>query len=218
MIVNWKKEKAGVLVLPCMRNGKCIKKIHILPGHNDVPEDDWKLARDSALWHMAQGNIEEVVKTVIVKAKKAPVKPVDITIVDAGEALTSEDVFPFKEISKVLKELNLYDTIAEFKKEETGKKPLTKKWLLEYMKQEEETWEQVKVELYPDTEEDEDSEETEEITYATLMDIEPNAAEKVITDTFNLDTLEKWKKEVSQPDLRVLIMNQIEEVDKVGKK
>ena len=219
MIVNWKKEKAGVLVLPCMRDGKCIKKIHILPGHNDVPEDDWKLARNSAMRHIRNGNIVEVVKEVVYKVKKAMETPVKSTIVDADGALASEEVFPFKEISKVLKKLNLYDTIAEFKKEETGKKPLTKKWLLEYMKQEEETWEQVKTELYPDTEEgkDSDDEETEEITYATLMDLEPNEAEKVIMDTFNLDTLTKWKKEVSQPDLRVLIMNQIEEVDKVGK-
>ena len=65
MIVNWKKEKAGVLVLPCMRDGKCIKKIHILPGHNDVPEDDWKLARDSAMRHIKNGNIEEVIKVVM---------------------------------------------------------------------------------------------------------------------------------------------------------
>ena len=62
MIVNWKKEKAGVLVLPCMQNGKCAKKIHILPGHNDVPEKDWLMARDSALRHMEKGYIVEIIK------------------------------------------------------------------------------------------------------------------------------------------------------------
>lgn len=215
MIVNWKRKNAGVLVLPCMRNGKCIKKIHILPGHNDVPEDDWGLTRNSALQHIRNGNIEEVIKKVEVKVVKKI--SVETIIPDPEKVLTSEEVFPFKEIVKILKKLDLYETITELKKDETGKKPLTKKWLLAYVIREKEIWEQVKVELYPDVETDSNVQETEEIIYATLMDLESNEAEKIITDTFNLETLAKWKKEVSQPDLRVLIMNQIEEVDKVGK-
>ena len=215
MIVNWKKKNAGVLVLPCLENGKRTKVIHILPGHNDVPDADWKTARNSALRHIRSGNIVEIVKEKPVKVLvEKPVQPAKKE--HTGDLLDPAN-FPYNDVVKILKELDMFEEITGYKKKETDKKNLNKDWLITYMKEEEADWDKVKAVLVgpaEETSEDDNAEEEAEVTSAKLSELESVEAEEIINDTWNLETLEKWKKEVSQPDLRVLIMNQMEEVQK----
>lgn len=218
MIVNWKKKNAGVLVLPCLENGKRTKVIHILPGHNDVPDADWKTARNSALRHIRSGNIVEIVKEK--QAKVLVEKPVQPAKKEHTGDLLDPANFPYNDVVKILKELDMFEEIAGYKKKETDKKNLNKDWLITYMKEEEADWDKVKAILVGPAEETPedgnatDTEEEDEVTSAKLTELTSVEAEEIINDTWNLETLEKWKKEVSQPDLRVLIMNQMEEVVK----
>ncbi|MCK4818386.1 hypothetical protein KA005_21630 [bacterium] len=218
MIVNWKKKNAGVLVLPCLENGKRTKVIHILPGHNDVPDADWKIARNSALRHIRSGNIVEIIKEKPVKVSAE--KPVQPAKTERTGDLLDPANFPYNDVVKILKELGMFEEITGFKKKETNKKNLNKDWLITYMKEEEADWDKVKAALVGPSTEEENSEddstidEEDEVTSAKLSELESVEAEEIINDTWNLETLEKWKKEVSQPDLRVLIMNQMEEVQK----
>ena len=50
-----------------------------------------------------------------------------------------------------------------------------------------------------------------------LKDVKPQEAEEIIRDTFNLKTLEKWKKEESRDSVRAAILNQIETIEKPKK-
>jgi len=227
MIVNWKKRNAGVLVLPCMQGKTRVKVIYILPGHNDVPDADWLMARDSAKRHMKEGILVELKeeKPVVVETKvKKPKKAKAPVVIDTSIDLLTPETFPFKPVVDILKAEGMFDAISEQKKTEDGKKNLSKQWLIDYMSEVTEDWEVVLSKLAPEEEAEEEeetiSEETGEveITALTLMDLETNKATDVIAETFNLETLKKWKKEVSQPDLRVLIINQIEEVNKPPKK
>lgn len=223
MIVNWKKRNAGVLVLPCMQGSTRVKVIHILPGHNDVPDADWMMARDSAKRHMKDGVLVEMAteKKVTVEKKVKAEKPKS-DVKDGEVDLLTEDHFPFKDVVQILKDEDMFEAIALQKKEEDGKKNLTKKWLVDYMKDVEEDWVFVLSKLITEDEDEDEEiiiEETGEIEIiaTALVEMDPNEATEIIADTWNLDTLEKWKKEISQPDLRVLIINQIEEVNKPPK-
>lgn len=61
MIINWKKPKAGVLIIPCInRNGKVVKHITLLPGHNTVNEKDWEQAKKFCKGKLEDGLIEIV--------------------------------------------------------------------------------------------------------------------------------------------------------------
>lgn len=45
-----------------------------------------------------------------------------------------------------------------------------------------------------------------------------NEAEEIIINTFNIETLEKWKKKTKYDEIRTLISNKIDEVKKYGNK
>jgi hypothetical protein len=63
MIVNWKKEKAGVIVIPCMsEDNLVVDHITLLQGNNDIPDKLWEMAKNSVAHHIENGNIEEVVE------------------------------------------------------------------------------------------------------------------------------------------------------------
>lgn len=204
MIVNWKKKNAGVLVLPCMKKNILIKQIFIVPGHNDVPDEDWSMARisKSVQRKLEAGLLEELKKEVKTPSKSS-------TKAATGDLL-DEKVFPYNEAIKALKTVDLHKAVMDVCVAETGKKSMKKDWLIGYFKDETEDWEKVKAELGGEPEEETET----ELTSITLMEMSNDVATDVISDTYNLNTLEKWKKEVSQPDLRVLILNQIEEVNR----
>ncbi len=67
MIVNWKKEKAGVLVIPVMNEGVVVEYASLLPGHNEVDDDKWKAMKETtrATKHIDAGNLVEVFEEVV---------------------------------------------------------------------------------------------------------------------------------------------------------
>lgn len=210
MIVNWKKENAGALVLPCIKGKVLIKNIFILPGFNDVKDEDWFLARISknVQRKIERGDLEEVVRE---KSEKI-LRTVEKQMEESVDLLTVENL-PWAPVVKAIKELGLYDVISDIKKEETEVKNLTKEWLVDYFKKETDQWFEVES-LVKQESLEKAIEEEPSITSIALQDLDTNKATDIIADTWNLTTLEKWKKEVAQPDLRVLILNQIEEVNK----
>lgn len=222
MIIHWKKRNAGVLVLPCMQGRTRVKVIYILPGHNDVPTDDWMMARTSAKRHIADGVLVELAEEKKVVVQKKVKKPKKAAVVKQDVNYLTLETFPFKEVVTILKSEKMFDAISEQKKEETTAKNLSKQWLIDYMSEVKEDWEVVLSKLSADAEPSDEDEEDEfvdeetgevEITALTLSEIDSNQATDIIADTWDLRTLEKWKKEISQPDLRVLIINQIDEVN-----
>lgn len=211
MIVNHNKLKAGVLVIPCVKNGKVLKKIILLPGHNDVPDEDWILARESCLKKIKAGLIIECAKEVKVRPKK----PIPQANAEGDEDLLTEKNFPYNDVLACMKDIDLYEPICDLAKEETGRRILAKKWLIEYFQEETADWLLVKKELLGDKESEEAG--TIELVAEKLQEMDPQKAADIIADTYSMETLEKWKSEISQPDLRVLILNQMEEIQKPPK-
>lgn len=224
MIVNWKKEKAGVLVAPVMKDKKIIKQLYILPGHNDVPNEDWLLARTHKamvakikLGTIVEVGVEEKIKPVKVKVSKE-------TSVESGDlnavSLYEKDSFPYNDVVSILKEGGLYKAVLATRKEAGEKGAPSKDWFIAYLNGEDgaECKALIEAELLPKeiniSEEELNGSEEIELTIPELQEMPPQTATDIITDTYNLETLDKWKAEVSQPDLRVLILNQIEEVNK----
>ena len=52
---------------------------------------------------------------------------------------------------------------------------------------------------------------------ATLKDLDPEKALEVIKDTFNLETLNAWRKEEARDEIRAAISNQVEFIKRGGK-
>jgi len=50
----------------------------------------------------------------------------------------------------------------------------------------------------------------------TLKQLDTKSAEEVVLDTYNLDTLKKWKEKENRDSVRSAILNQIEIVEKDG--
>jgi hypothetical protein len=50
----------------------------------------------------------------------------------------------------------------------------------------------------------------------TLKQLSLDQASKIVENTFNLDTLNKWKEKESRDSIRALIMTQLEKVEKEG--
>lgn len=208
MIVRWERDKKGnivkegVLVFPCGP-----KKLFIVPGHNEVPDEEWAVAKQGKAVQrkLERGQLKEYVKEVETTAKT------NIASKESVDLLTVEN-FPYNEVISILKEEGMLMAISEQKFKETGKKRPTKEWLIDYFKEVSEDWDVVKTALVG---EDPGEPDAELFAHSVkITELETNEAEAVIQDTWNMETLEKWKTEVSQPDLRVLILNQIEEVNK----
>lgn len=62
MIVNWKKEKAGILYIP-LADGSG-KDLMFLQGHNEVSEEDWETVKEhkSVQKHIERGDLIEVIE------------------------------------------------------------------------------------------------------------------------------------------------------------
>lgn len=217
MIVNYTKKNAGVLVMPCMKNNLIVKQIYIVPGHNEIDDADWLMARPSAKRYLDKGYLEAFEKEVEPTSKKGDSEG---NTSDRRVDLLTLKTFPYNDVVAVLKEIELYDALCEAKKEDMGKATLSKQWLVDYLSTEEEIWDKVIASLVADEddEDDDDEEIVAEITSIKLSEMESQAATDVILDTYNMETLEKWKETISSPDLRVLILNQIEEVLKPNPK
>jgi len=88
MIVNWKKENAGTLIVPCVENKIIIKFLTILPGCNDIPDKFWNLAKTQGQikYKTEKGLIEEIK----VKVEKETEKEIEVekTIKGKKEIIT----------------------------------------------------------------------------------------------------------------------------------
>jgi hypothetical protein len=60
MIVNWKKPKAGLLVVPIVKDKQFLKYIQLLPGNNLVDDADWELAKVNLELKIEKGLLEEI--------------------------------------------------------------------------------------------------------------------------------------------------------------
>lgn len=157
MIVNWKKPGAGILTIPCIQkiNGVNVisKTLVLIPGHNDIPDKDWKIAKYSAKGKIETGLLEEiVVKTIVEKTIE-------------------------KEVIKKIKAKN-------------GKEE--KVIVIEVQKKK------------------------EEIDATELKNIPAKKAREIIKDTWNLETLKNWLDKESRDEIRAVIYNQMETVNKEG--
>ena len=79
MIINWKKPKAGILVIPCInpKTGVHEKYLTLLPGHNEVSTEDWEQAEGHCQDHIKNDFMEVVTEKVekeIKVIKKVQVK------------------------------------------------------------------------------------------------------------------------------------------------
>lgn len=213
MIVNWKKPGAGALVLPCMKDGLCLKKITLLPGHNEIDTEDWLMARDQCKRHIGRGLLEALEKIEV----KEPVKADKVATENDTKLELIEESFPAKAMIVWLRENDHYEGLALLKKEQTGKKPLSKDWMIPYFTDNPELWEDYLGSLEvvgKDISDETETKPEETITAITLQDMEVPEAVEVIKETYNLETLEKWKSETGVESMRLEIMNQIELVNK----
>ena len=140
MIVNWKKPKAGVKIVPITNErGEIEKNLVLLPGYNEVSEEDWNKARNHAQIadYIKRGFFEEV-----------------------GEV---------KELPQTEEE------------KKNGKKNGKKK---------------------------------SKIKEIPLGKLKAEKALEVVNDTYQIETLEKWRKVESRDEIRAAIANQIEAINK----
>jgi hypothetical protein len=202
MIINNTKE--GAIVVPCMKGLQVVKKHALLPGHNEIPNDLWDMMKEPLQRHLKTG----VVKIYVKEVKKAiPVKKEETN-------LLTEESFPYREVTRAIKALGKHEAISVICKDETGKKNMSKDWLIGYLQETPEEWEEIKASLSELSGDDfEDNKEFTEELPLTLKELPPEDAEKVILDTFSVETLERWKNETADESLRLLILKQIETVN-----
>lgn len=65
MIINWKKQKAGLLVLSVIdKNGNITKTITLMPGHNEIDNELWENVKvnSGVNHHIDNGDLVEVME------------------------------------------------------------------------------------------------------------------------------------------------------------
>lgn len=211
MIVNWKREGAGVLTIPCKVGASVDSYVTLVPGYNEVDDTVWKNAKEAATRLLKCGDLEELVEKRTVK-----VDGKDTVRTKFKGELDFENNFPYNQILSVMKDLGIYKEISIIKEDETDQKNFTKAWLVEFFEQDEDGkayWDKIQSQF-----KDSDNESDKALVSISLDEMEPKDAEKVIVDTYNLKTLSLWEKKIVQPDLRVAIKNQIEKVNEPPKR
>ncbi|MGD8707087.1 MAG: hypothetical protein PVI88_00200 [Nitrosopumilaceae archaeon] len=58
MIVNWNKKGAGLLIISRLKSGKIVKTKQLLPGFNEIPDDDWESIKPQLQSKIDNGTIE----------------------------------------------------------------------------------------------------------------------------------------------------------------
>jgi len=111
MIINWKKPKAGVKVIPLLSDdGRIEKNIMFLPGYNEVSEADWNKARkhEQVQDYIKRGFFEEVgtVKEEVVEVPVMDKKGKEVKD-EAGKVKTE------KKKVEVIEEVKLSELDAE---------------------------------------------------------------------------------------------------------
>jgi hypothetical protein len=141
-------------------NLQAISNITLLPGGNEVDQDQWNLARENILSKIKKGLVvEEYAKIKEVEKEVTLHKTVEVNVEDPKT----------KEIKKEVK------SVTEKKK---VKKPV--------------------------------------VDATPFKDLKAEEAEELVKETFSLDTLKKWKEQTSKESVRIVLLNQIEKVEKHG--
>lgn len=108
MIINWKKEKAGLLTVSKTTNGAIVKTVSILPGHNEIEDDDWEGIKSQLQSKIDAGHMEvveeEVVKEIELENGKTKNKKSIVTKLNELESETAleivENTFDLKTLKK----------------------------------------------------------------------------------------------------------------------
>lgn len=103
MLINWKKDR--ILVVPCLKDGVQIgKDLTLTPGVNNIPNDQWAMAREHVKDKIERGDLEEIKAEV--SEKVTPVKvPVQNVQTGKNEEVTRNKVETEIKSAKTLKEL-----------------------------------------------------------------------------------------------------------------
>jgi len=210
MIIKWTKkdragrEVAGVKVIPKMKKGINLGQVILVPGYNEISNENWELIKDLLEENIKLGQISPVTKQKAVVAK---------AIVKAN----TEEGLPYNILMDAIKELEMLSKLAELKKEDTGKKQISKEWLFKYLQDNPEEAACVYARANEITKL-RAAERGKEAQPVSLKELPANEAIDVIVETFRLDTLEEWKKVESRDEVRSAIANQIEAVNRPPEK
>ena len=134
MIINWRKKDAGLLTVSMIKDGTIVKTLSLIPGHNELSDDEWDGIK---------GQLEDKIKV--------------------------GDIVPIEVESKKEVEVN-------------GK---TK---------------------------------SKRITATDFRDLPAEKALKIVRDTYNKKTLNKWRKDESRDEIRAAISEQLDLIKNPNKK
>lgn len=95
MIINWKKPRAGVLIIPKIVNGQVVKNIQLLPGNNEISDEEWEAVKPNCQDHINAGNLIEMAVKKIEKMEEIE-----------GKDGKKTKKFVKKEEGKKIKEIN----------------------------------------------------------------------------------------------------------------
>lgn len=112
MLINWKKEKAGLHMIPVMaKNNKIEKYIKLVPGFNDIDDKDWENAeKNSDVKALVDSGDIEVVKEVVNPDKEAKDKKIKVS---------SLKDLPANEAEKIIADTWDVDVLKSWKKKES---------------------------------------------------------------------------------------------------
>jgi hypothetical protein len=205
MIVNWNKPDAGIKIIPAqVKDGAIIGYVTLLPGNNEVEERLWNGAKFHLRHDPERGYIHEVSKEVEVTELPESLNE-EVAIVVSGKELSD---LTLEELEEFLRENNLYNEALSQAK--SRGKDFDKEFILSLCEESGESILQKIRKHFNLT----NSKTYRISTSLRLKDLEANEALKVVLDTWNIDTLEKWRKDESRDEIRAAISNQIEEVNK----
>jgi len=205
MIVNWKKPKAGLKVIPIQvmdAEGKqkiTIGYLTLLPGFNHIPDEDWKKSRACVLSDPEAEWIEEVlVSSTIKPEKEEKVMSVDSSSIERN----------VENLVEFLKKNDIYTYAVEFAAK--GEKEFGKDSIEEFISNHEEVSSAAAEHFSVD----------KEVFYVSvnISDLPAVRAAEIVKDTWNLGTLNSWRSFESRDEIRSLILNQIEIVENPTKK
>lgn len=215
MIVNWKKPKAGALVVPLMNKKVVIGKKTLIPGNNQVSEEEWDKMKKSCQRYIDAGLMEVVVVKKLVQPVKEEKKESDGPS-ESEKADADPNYLPYWEVIEALKGMDMYDQLSEEKKKADGKPNLSKAWLLSKFEEDPVLKDNV-FKLIDASKSSEDGNQaplTEKDVPADIKDLKAADAVDIVVNTFSVETLQGWQKEEGRDEVRAAIANQIEALNK----
>ena len=102
MIVGWRKKGAGVKIIPVSAaNGVVVGKVTLLPGNNEVKDEDWAIARNQVKDEIDRGLIKEIEMEVKTIEKDVETGEIDPKTKKSKTEKKKETVIKAKEFKKI---------------------------------------------------------------------------------------------------------------------